>query len=203
MQSSGSGAAADGETAWDHKRRRILDGAAAVFSTSGYTKGTTKEIAAHIGLSQPAIYHYVGSKADLLREIALQVDHDMVIALQKGLNRGTDPLTQLRGIILEFTLAVVANRLTFAVYRSERRWLEADIAAQVQQDEDEFVRAVRQVVEAAQKTGRLPAAPPAVLTYAILNMVSESNRWYRAEGPMSPEQVAAAYCSLIGLPAED
>ncbi|MCP2338689.1 TetR/AcrR family transcriptional regulator [Actinomadura rupiterrae] len=191
------------ESAWEEKRRRILDGAAAVFSSRGYGKGTTKEIAAQLGLSQPSIYHYVGSKADLLREIALQVDRDMTTALRDGLAAGTDPVAQLRAIITRFTAAVIANHLTFAVYRSEQRWLEPAVAEEVQRDEREFVAAVRRVVEKVQALGKLPDAPSSVLTFAILNMVSESHRWYHQEGSLDPASVAETYCELIGLPPQD
>ncbi len=193
---------AEGESAWEDKRRRILDGAAAVFSSRGYNKGTTKEIAAQLDLSQPSIYHYVGSKADLLREIAQQVDRDMTTALHEGLAEGDDPITQLRAIITRFTYAVVANHLTFAVYRSEQRWLEPAVAEEVQLHEREFVATVRSVVEKVQALGQLPEAPSSVLTFAILNMVSESHRWYHEEGSLDPSSVADAYCKLIGLPAQ-
>lgn len=192
-----------GESAWEDKRRRILDGAAAVFSSRGYSKGTTREIAAQLDLSQPSIYHYVGSKADLLREIALQVDRDMTSALHDGLAAGSDPVTQLRAIITRFTYAVIANHLTFAVYRSEQRWLEPAVAEQVQHDEREFVATVRSVVEKVQALGQLPNAPSSVITFAILNMVSESHRWYHQDGSLDPASIADAYCKLIGLPRQD
>ncbi|GAB2450542.1 TetR/AcrR family transcriptional regulator [Nocardia tengchongensis] len=192
-----------GESAWEDKRRRILDGAATVFSSRGYSKGTTKEIAAQLNLSQPSIYHYVGSKADLLREIALQVDRDMTTALHDGMAAGSDPVTQLRAIITRFTYAVIANHLTFAVYRSEQRWLEPTVAEQVQLHEREFVATVRDVVEKVQALGQLPDAPSSVVTFAILNMVGESHRWYHQDGSLDPASIADAYCKLIGLPPQD
>jgi AcrR family transcriptional regulator len=195
--------AVEGESAWEDKRRRILDGAAAVFSSRGYSKGTTREIAAQLDLSQPSIYHYVGSKADLLREIALQVDRDMTTALRDGLAAGSDPVTQLRAIITRFTHAVIANHLTFAVYRSEQRWLEPTVAEEVQLHEREFVATVRGVVEKVQALGQLPDAPSSVLTFAILNMVSESHRWYHQDGSLDPASIADAYCKLIRLPPQD
>lgn len=191
--------AAENGTAWDRKRRRILDGAAAVFSRHGFVKGTTKEIAAELDLSQPAIYHYVGSKADLLREIALQVDNDLTDALRRGMAAAPDPTAQLRAIIREFTRAVVSNHLTFAVYRSEARWLEPSVAEQVDADERAFVGAVHEVVERAQACGSLPQENSSVLTFAILNMVSETYRWYDHQGPLGPDAVAESYCRLIGL----
>lgn len=194
--------AAPGEPAsdWERKRRSMLDGAARVFSERGYKQGTTKDIAAHAGLSQPALYHYVGSKADLLREIALQVDRDMIGALERATAASPRPTDQLRNLIHEFTRAVVDNRLTFAVYRQEVRSLEPEVADKVQADERAFVSAVERMVAAAQAAGDLPHGQPAVLTYGILNMVSEVHRWYRPDGPLDAESIADAFCDLIRLP---
>lgn len=188
---------------WERKRRQILDGAALVFSTRGYKQGTTTEVAATIGLSQPAIYHYVGSKADLLREIALQVDRDMLGALERGFGASPDPREQLRGVIREFTRAVIDNRLTFAVYRQEARSLEPEVALKVQADEQAFIASVDRLVVKLQGTEQLPAGPSKVVTHGILTMVSEVYRWYRTDGPLDADGIADALCDLVGLRAGD
>lgn len=187
----------------DAKRRAILEGAAEVFSRRGFTAGTTKEIAAEVGLSQPAIYHYVGSKADLLREIALHVDYDMMAALEAGLARSKDPLEQLRGVIYEFTAAVVRDRRVFAVFWQELHALEPETRAKVAKDERDFVARVGRVIAALQKQDRFPAGPPAVLAQAVLSMPSWMYHWYRPGGPLSAAAIADLYCRLLGLDDAD
>lgn len=185
----------------DHevKRLQILDGAAAVFGRSGFSAGTTKEIAAEVGLSQPAIYHYVGSKHDLLREIALHVDEEMTGALARGLARSTEPGQQLRAIIEEFTAAVVRDRRAFAVFWQELRSLPDDVRAKINDDERAFVAAVAKIVAKLQKHKRLPPGPAVVLAEAVLSMPSWMYHWYRPEGALSADQIADIYCRLIGL----
>ena len=46
-------------------RRRILDIARASFSTAGYDLVTNRTLAAQVGLTAGALYHYFGSKLDL------------------------------------------------------------------------------------------------------------------------------------------
>jgi AcrR family transcriptional regulator len=181
------------------KRRAILEGAADVFARRGFVAGTTKEIAAEVGLSQPAIYHYVGSKNDLLREIAMQVDHDMVAALEAGLARSEKPAEQLRGIIEEYTAAVVRDRRSFAVFWQEGYWLPQDVQARIETDQRLFIAKVGQVVDELQRSGVLPAGPAPVVARAILSMPSWMYHWYQPDGQLSAAEVADVYCRLIGL----
>jgi AcrR family transcriptional regulator len=46
-------------------RRRILDIARIAFATGGYNASTNRELAADVGITAGALYHYFGSKLDL------------------------------------------------------------------------------------------------------------------------------------------
>src|SRR3954451_10837655 len=127
-------------TPHEAKRKAILEGAAEVFMRHGFDAGTTKEVAAEVGLSQPAIYHYVGSKADLLREISIEVGRDMMAALENGLASGDSPADQLRAVIHEYTASVVRDLRSFAVFWLELRSLEPEVRAKLREDERDFVR---------------------------------------------------------------
>jgi AcrR family transcriptional regulator len=193
--------AEDVATISDHaaKRLAILEGAAEVFVRRGFAAGTTKEIAAEVGLSQPAIYHYVGSKHDLLREIALHVDEEMNGALARGLAVSEEPGRQLRGIIHEFTAAVVRDRRAFAVFWQELYSLPEDVRTRIAEDERAFVGAVAAIVEALQADHRMPPGSPLVLAEAVLSMPSWMYHWYRPAGPLSAQEIAELYCRLVGL----
>jgi AcrR family transcriptional regulator len=51
---------------YDEHRRRILDAATALFAERGYETTGMRELAAAIGMSPPAIYHYFESKEALM-----------------------------------------------------------------------------------------------------------------------------------------
>lgn len=184
---------------FEAKRRDILEGASEVFLRRGFAAGTTKEIATEVGLSQPAIYHYVGSKASLLNEIALHVDRDMVAALQTGLASASDPAGQLRGVIHAYTEAVVRDRRSFAVFWQELHSLPTEIRETIATHERDFVTRIAELVAALQQRGRLPAGPPQLLARAVLSMPSWMYHWYRPTGSLTAEEIAEIYCRLIGL----
>lgn len=186
----------------DHSVRRgdIVGVAADVFYARGFSAGTTREIAARVGLTQPAIYHYVGSKDDLIASIADHVDQEMTAALERGLTRSADPQAQLVGIIEEFTVAVLSNQTAFAVYYRENHHIAEDVRARVQGHERAFVRQTSRLVSTLQKAGALPDTdPPTVVAEAILGMASWSYRWFRPGGRATPKAVAGAFIRLVGL----
>lgn len=185
--------------AFEAKRRNILEGASEVFVRRGFAAGTTKEIAAEVGLSQPAIYHYVGSKADLLREIALQVGRDVMAALDTGLASSDDPAAQLRAVIHEFTAAVVRDRRSFAVFWRELHSLEPEIGEKIAADEHNCVVKVGELIQALQERGGMPEGPPLLLARAVLSMPSWMYHWYRSGASLEAREIADIYCRLIGL----
>ncbi|MGC0416843.1 TetR/AcrR family transcriptional regulator [Embleya sp. AB8] len=184
---------------WLRKRREILDVAADVFFTHGFERGTTKEIAARVGMSQPSLYHYVGSKEVLLSEIARQVDRDFTLALDAALAVEGEPADQLRRIIDAFVSSLVINQRTFAVYWKEYRSLPEQVAREAHLHEIEFTRRVEDVVARAQAAGVLPARHTTrILSEGILGMMSWMHWWYRPDVSTAAE-VAAAFKDLIGL----
>lgn len=65
----------------DNRRGEILDAALAVFAEKGYDGGTMREIAAAVGVSEPALYrHYTGKEALFEELVRLAGDHIVEMA---------------------------------------------------------------------------------------------------------------------------
>jgi len=185
---------------FDEKRRNILAGAARVFDRKGFAAGTTKEVAAEVGLSQPAIYHYVGSKEDLLSEIAQQVASDMLTALRIGMSQSSNVRDQFRSVIREFTAAVLRNQVEFSVFWKELNFFPPNVREKVQREERQFIKELTVLVAALQDSGDLPEEPPrAVITEGILGMICWTYHWYRPGKSLDPSALAETFLALIGL----
>lgn len=83
------------------RRGEILDAALSVFAEKGYEGGTMREIAARVGVTEPALYrHYAGKEA--LFEDLIAVAGDRVVGQTIGLLRELQPEAlheSLRGLI--------------------------------------------------------------------------------------------------------
>lgn len=67
------------------RRGEILDAALAVFGEKGYEAGTMREIAARVGVSEPAIYRHYESKEAILGDIVATAGDRIAGEVRKGL----------------------------------------------------------------------------------------------------------------------
>jgi AcrR family transcriptional regulator len=188
------------ESDWDRKRAAILTAAGEVFAERGFKGGTTKEIAERSGLSQPSIYHYVGSKNDLLLEIVREVDAYGARIFDRLKEAGDSPVEKLRLIIhAQLELALESPSL-YEVYWHEQRSLPAELAGELTKGRSGYIRRVDRITRECQAAGALPANHSSrVLTEGILGMLHVATRWYRPGGKYEPSEIADAFCDLVGL----
>ncbi|MBL1100998.1 TetR family transcriptional regulator [Streptomyces coffeae] len=111
------------------------------------------------------------------------------------------PGLQLAAIIQSFIRSMDVNQRPFAVYWKEFRSIPSDDAEAARARERAYVARVVGVVESAQDQGVLPPQhSPYLLAEGILGMLSWTHWWYqRDQYNYSPDQVIAAFCSLVGL----
>jgi AcrR family transcriptional regulator len=192
----GNGVASD---EFERTREAIVRAAAEIFSQQGFRAGTTKDIAAKVGLSQPSLYYYVGSKETLLSELATRLDRDMAATLERTVRYAAEPKEQLKAFIRELTKAVINDTTLFSVYWAEARWLPKQVAAQVSADEKRFIRQVEDLVERVQAEGALPEGPPHIIVEGMLGMVLWMYRWYRKSTPQNADEIADVFLRMLGL----
>jgi len=69
------------------RRGEILDAALAVFGEKGYEAGTMREIAARVGVSEPAIYRHYESKEAILADIVATAGDRIASYMRQGFAR--------------------------------------------------------------------------------------------------------------------
>ena len=185
---------------FERTREAIVRAAAEVFCRDGFRAGTTKDIAAKVGLSQPSLYYYVGSKETLLSELALRLDHDMAATWDRTVQYADDPVEQLKALIRELSKAVIADTTLFAVYWAESRWLPEEVAAKVSSDEKGMTRDIQKLVERVQAQGALPEGPSHIVAEGILGMMLWMYRWHKGGSHTpKPDVVADLFLRMLGL----
>jgi TetR/AcrR family transcriptional regulator, cholesterol catabolism regulator len=180
-------------------RAAIIRAAAAVFARQGFHAGTTKDIAVQVGLSQPSIYYYFGSKETLLEELILQLLADLKSALVRSRESSVEPKGQMQAFVRNFAATIAEDVELCEVFWSERPRLPKRLADAANAGEREYVEYTKELVRQLQEQGELDAGSDAVVAQAILGMVLWMSRWYGRIGPRDSEQVASVFLQLIGL----
>ncbi|WP_088830111.1 TetR/AcrR family transcriptional regulator [Paenibacillus tyrfis] len=82
-----------GESAAANRREEILEAAVAVFSEHGYYSATTAQVAERVGISQPYVFKFFKSKAELFAA-ALKLAFERIVRAFSGVDASSDRLEQ-------------------------------------------------------------------------------------------------------------
>jgi hypothetical protein len=201
LENTEAGDDAKKNRSFEETKRLIVSSAARVFSRRGYSSGTTKEIASELQMSQPAVYHYIGSKALLLDEIALLVASDFQKSLTIALEESDNPDIRLRNVVRRFTEALLRNQYECLVFWRERHSFSDHLRVNIAEQERQFMKSVSNLVADLQEKNILNSKVSSeVLAQAIIGMPAWSYQWYRHDRHPDAHELADVYCDLVGLP---
>jgi AcrR family transcriptional regulator len=176
--------------------------AAKVFAQRGYDGTTMQDLAASMGLATGALYHYFGSKEQLLIEICDQL-MEPLLDRARELMRGDDPpREQLRALLRMWVANVVEYRDHMLVFQQERHAIETGSNWRgVRDSRKAFERLVQDALERS-ATAESAGVDGRLALMALLGMVNHTPQWYRPRGRLSPQQIADGYLKLVtGAPS--
>jgi len=111
------------------KNEAILDAAIAVLGERGIT-APMEAIARHAGVSKQTIYNHYGSKAELVRALALRRVHEMTAALETP--EGLDDPAQALAMISAFDMPDIARAMFEAGPKESRAGLARFLALETE-----------------------------------------------------------------------
>ena len=176
----------------EERRALVLETAARRFEAKGYAGTSVDEIARELGITKAAVYHYWGSKEDLLEAI-----QDRALALlREQLNRLDEEEspyeTRLEATVAAYIDAVLENKSFVSVLL--RDFVSSERTREKQRA---FRHQCRETLEEEIAAGNVRGSDPEVLTLAIVGLCSTIASWYEPAGRLSPEEIKKVYLGLI------
>jgi AcrR family transcriptional regulator len=185
---------------YDRRRQEMVFAAAREFARCGYDSTTMQDLAASMGLATGALYHYFGSKEQLLIEICDQL-MEPLLARARELMRGADPPEEkLRALVRMWVANVVRYRDHMLVFQQERHAIESGPRWRgVRESRKAFERLVLEALRQAGAGGGVPGGDGngRLALMALLGMVNHTAQWYRPRGRLTAEQIADGYLELV------
>ncbi len=172
----------------------ILQAALDAIVEVGFHGTTIRKIAERAGLSVPGVYHYYGSKHDLLH-------HIMEAGMEDLWTRTTLAMKEADGQTRhEFELYVECLVLYHASHPgiastalNEIRSLHDEARRQHIQRRDRQHRLLEHIIETGCAHGSFRTSYPRQAATAIITMCTSIAQWYSAQGELTPAELAARY----------
>lgn len=181
--------------------------AAKLFRAQGYDATSLQDLADVVGIQKGSIYHYIDTKEDLLFEIIEIVHARTEEGNSAWRDVDGDALTKVRAFV-EGHLRVSVENLEYAeVFFRDSRALSAPRAAEIVKARDRYESDLRKLIAAAVKEGSTrPGLDASLATRVVFGMMNWIYLWYRADGPLSVNQLVSqiadfAVASLGDVPA--
>ncbi|MBJ8348886.1 TetR family transcriptional regulator [Antrihabitans sp. YC2-6] len=171
--------------------------ATALFAEKGFAGTSLQDIADAMGLTRPALYHYVANKDELLARLVTEITEQPAQILA-GINKRTDlgPVDKLHAMAEAIALhhAAAPDRFRLLV-RSETE-LPDDLSRTHEQSRRRVLKEFISVVGAGIDDGSFRPVDPRVASLAIIGMVNWMAWWYRPDTETSAKSVATQLADM-------
>jgi AcrR family transcriptional regulator len=181
-----------------NRRRQIEDAASALFSGRGYAATSMRDIAGALDLQGGSLYAHVASKEELLWSIVDDASGRFHAAVRPLAEGSGGAAARLRAMV-HAHVGVLADGLERAsVYLYEWTFLGQERREPIARSRDGYQAMFERVIAEGQASGELAAGPdPKLAATFVLSAVNALPRWFRADGPLSLDQVAEQYADLF------
>ncbi|HVU60845.1 MAG TPA: TetR/AcrR family transcriptional regulator [Mycobacteriales bacterium] len=182
---------------WEARRRAIIDTSAGVFAQGGYHGTGIAELCEANELGKGALYHYIGSKEELLAAITDLVMDEVLAGVDRVAAAGGSAVDRLRLLGQEYLDIVVRYPDQVWVLLHEFPALTGDRASEFHKRRHAFESAVEQILRDGMAAGELRRIDPRLAALSWLGMHNHAYLWLRPRGRWSAKQVAAEFAEIF------
>ncbi|MFD7843680.1 TetR family transcriptional regulator [Nocardia sp. NPDC059764] len=180
----------------DETRARLLDAAIVAFAERGFHGSTTRDITSIAGLSTAAIYVHHRSKEELLYQVSRAGHENTLARLRDALSSSGDPVEQLVAVMRDFAIDHARGHTGARVVNYELAALSPEHQREIKDVRRVIDTEMRQLIERGVAAGVFDNPNPRMAAVALLSLGIDLARWYRDDGPLSPEEIGDYYVDL-------
>ena len=178
------------------KQAVILREAAQLINRRGFHAASLDELAARLGVTKAALYHYFPSKQALLKACFDDVMAAAFRNLAQARAEGRSGREKLR-LTFSGYLQHIIDEVSVAVVTIEEDSLTPEDRKAVIVARDRFERSLRDLVREGIRDGSVVPCDPKMVVFSMLGAVNWVTRWYRSDGAWSRADVAAGVSAFL------
>jgi AcrR family transcriptional regulator len=179
-------------------RPMIVDTARRLFREEGYRGTTLEMVAAELGVTRAALYHWVANKETLLCEIHDEALDRLVERFQTIQEADLPPGDKLAEAIRNHLLTVADNLDAIAVFFQDEASLPEEPAQRIARRKRDYDHALEALVRAAQAEGTVRSdLDPRVTVEMLFGMCNSLYHWYHPDGRIRPHELADQVLEIV------
>ncbi|MER7077475.1 transcriptional regulator, TetR family [Saccharopolyspora kobensis] len=188
----------------DDTQQQVWEAAVRLFAAQGFHGTGIRELADAAQLSPATLYHYMGTKQDLLFSI-MRTCLDRLVMAAERVSADTDrPQAIIASLVHVHVLTHALHRDETTVVDNELGVLDAERRGTVVQIRDRYEEFWRSAVAAGCERGVFAVPDQRFARMAVLEMCSGVAKWYSPEGEEELDAIATAHAQLalqlLGVP---
>jgi AcrR family transcriptional regulator len=181
----------------DQPMGRIVTAATQLFRQKGYHGTNTRELADAAGVTKGALFYHVGHKEGVLVRIHEMVT-DRAVSVLSRVDRAEAPTAEVVArMMVAHSRLIAQDRDAVAVASEEMKYLPEEALARVIARRQDCQRLLEAAVVRGTDRGELVTEDPRLVSLMIIGMLNSTYRWYRPDGPFSPDDMGLAFADLV------
>ena len=178
------------------KREAVLQAAVRSFNEKGFHATSLDDVAAALNVTKPTIYHYFGSKDEILFECVRRGLDAIHAAAETVESVHGDGLERLQRLMREYAVVMTMD-FGMCVTRTADHELSGESRARFRALKREIDQTVRRVVEQGMADGSLAKGEPRLVTFTLTGALNWIARWYDPAGSLTPQEIAEASVATL------
>lgn len=176
-----------------------------LFYRKGYFATSVSDIARGSGIQKASIYYHYVSKEELLFSILESTMDDLTDYVRENLNRVRDVEERLRVAVRSHVRFHLTRQRENFIANSELRGLSEPNYRAIVRMRDAYEGIFQDLIRRGIDDGVFAVVDVKILSYAILTLCTAGASWFKPEGRLSVDEIAAIYENFIvsGLKRED
>lgn len=178
------------------KREAVLTTAVRFFNLKGFHATSLDDVALALNVTKPTIYHYFGSKDEILFECVRLGLEGIKQAAEAAAARGGSGRDRLRALMREYAL-IMTRDFGICVTRTSDDQLSPESRARFRATKREIDAVLRGVIADGMADGSLAPGDIRAAAFTIAGALNWIARWYDPQGAESAETVADATADIL------
>jgi AcrR family transcriptional regulator len=181
------------------RREALVQIAAELFAEQGYRATTVRHIGDAAGVLSGSLYHHFDAKETILDELLSSYLEELLDTYRAITKAGDGPAATLRELVRASFRSLSEHRAAITVLQNERNYLRTlPRFGYLTKSEEEVRRIWISVLHDGVEAGEFRADLDPVVAYRFLrDSVWVAVRWFRQDGPLSADELADRYLTLI------